>query len=146
MLREDMQKAMKAKESVRLSTIRLVLAACTNEVTKTGKKPNEKPEDKVVLSVIRKLVNQRKEAATYLRSAGQEERASLEDKERQILESYLPPEMSEKEVRDVVKKTQQRLGLSEKKDIGTVIKTVMREVEGKASGTLVASIVNEELQ
>lgn len=144
-LRADMQSAMKNKEEVRLRTLRLVLSACTNVLVEMGKKPTEKLDDGEIVLVVKRLVKQRREAAAQFRAAGQEERAVSEDAERAVLESYLPAGMSEEEVRAVVERVQQKLGVSEKKDRGLLMKTVMGELQGKADGSVVAGAVDAVL-
>ena len=145
-LRKDMQSAMKAKDTMRLETLRMALSACTNELVEQGKKPDEKLEDDAVVQVLKRLVKQRKEAAEQYRNAEQEERAQAEEAEEAVLKEYLPPEMSEEEIKTIVAKKQQELGVSEKKDIGTLMQAVMKEVKGKADGSTVAKIVGEILQ
>ena len=145
-LRKDMVEAMKAKDAVRLSTLRLTLTACTDVLVQVGRKPDEKLEDAEVVSVLKRLVKQRRESAVQYRDAGQEERAVAEDTEQEILEGYLPDEMSAEEVRSVVERVQQDLGVSQRKDTGLLMKDVMKELHGKADGSVVAKIVAEVLQ
>ena len=145
-LRKDMQSAMKAKDTVRLETLRMALTTCTNTLVEQGKKPNEKLEDDAVVQALKRLVKQRKESAEQYRNANQEERAKVEEAEEVILKEYLPPEMPEEEIKAIVTKKQQELGVSEKKDTGALIQAVMKEVKGKADGSVVAKIVGEVLQ
>ena len=144
-LRKDMQAAMKAKDSVRLGTLRMLLTDCTNALVAEGKKPDEHLDDDAVVSVVKRLVKQRKESAEQYRAAQQEERAAAEDAERVVLEQYLPPEMSEEDIRAIVTKQQQALGVTEKKDTGTLMKAVMGELKGQADGATVSRIVGEIL-
>ena len=145
-LRKDMQSAMKAKETLRLETLRMALAACTNILVEQGKKPDEKLEDDTTIQVLKKLVKQRKESAEQYRNVKQEERAQAEEAEQSILKEYLPPEMPEEEIKAIVTKKQQELGVSEKKDTGTLMQAVMKEVKGRADGSSVAKIVAKVLQ
>lgn len=144
-LRNDMRAAMKAKDAVPLGTLRMALTACTNALVAQGKKPDERLEDDAVVTVLKQLVKQRKESAEQYRAAHQEERAAAEDAERAVLEQYLPPEMSEEDIRAMVTKKQQELGVTEKKDTGTLMKTVMGELKGQADGAAVSRIVGEVL-
>lgn len=137
---------MKAKDFVRLNTLRLALTACTNALIEARKKPDEKLEDTEVVTVLKRLVKQRKESATQYREVNQEERAVAEDVERKILEEYLPAEMPEEEVRSVVTRVQQELGVSEEKDTGVLMKAVMKKLQGKVDGSVAAKIVGEVLQ
>ena len=145
-LRKDMVEAMKAKDAVRLNTLRLTLTACTDVLVQVGRKPDEKLEDAEVVAVLKRLVKQRRESAVQYRDAGRGERAVAEDTEREILEGYLPDEMSEEEVRSVVERVQQELSVSQKKDTGLLMKSVMKELQGRADGSVVAKIVAEVLQ
>ena len=145
-LKEDMREAMKAKEAVRLGTLRLAITACTNALIEQGEKPTEQLDDDAVVAVLKRLVKQRRESAEQYRSAGQEERAAAEDAERGVLEAYLPAALSEDEVRAVVARKQQELGVTEKKDTGALMKAVMGELQGKVDGSVVAGIVGEVLQ
>lgn len=137
---------MKAKDTVRLETLRMALTACTNALVEQGKKPNEKLEYDTVVQVLKRLVKQRKESAEQYRNAGQEERAKAEEAEQAVIKEYLPPEMTEEEIKAIVTKKQQELGVSEKKDTGTLMQAVMKEMKGKADGSTVAKIVGEVLQ
>ena len=141
-----MVEAMKAKDAVRLNTLRLTLTACTDVLVQVGRKPDEKLEDAEVVAVLKRLVKQRRESAVQYRDAGRGERAVAEDTEREILEGYLPDEMSEEEVRSVVERVQQELSVSQRKDTGLLMKSVMKELHGKADGSVVAKIVAEVLQ
>ena len=144
-LRNDMRTAMKAQDAVPLGTLRMALTDCTNALVAEGKKPNEDLEDAAVVAVLQRLVKQRKESAEQYRAANQEERAAAEDAERAVLEQYLPPEMSEEDIRVIVTKKQQELGVTEKKDTGTLMKAVMGELKGQADGAMVAKVVGQIL-
>ena len=144
-IRADMQEAMKKRDTIRLDTLRLTLTALTNEMVASGKKPTDIPDDETILTILKRLVKQRKESATLYREAQQNERAEQEDAERVVLESYLPPEMSEEEVQATVSRIQQEMGISEKKDMGTLMKAAMQEMQGKVDGAVVSKIVNSLL-
>lgn len=145
-LRKDMQDAMKARDTVRLETLRMTLAACTNTLIEQGKKPGDLLEDGATVQTLKRLVKQRKESAEQYRNANQEGRAKAEDAEQAILKEYLPPEMPEEEIRAIVTNKQQETGVIEKKDTRTLMQAVMKEVQGKADGSTVAKIVGEVLQ
>ena len=140
-----MQEALKAREAVKLQTLRLLLSAITNALVENRMKPTEKLDDDKVLDIIRRLVKQREESATQYRSCNDEERASAEDVEKKILEAYLPPEMEEEEVRKIVMKAKESLGVSEIKDQGILMREVMKDLKGRAKGSTISSIVKEVL-
>ena len=138
-----MVQAMKAKDQMQLNTIRGALTSCTNFLVEKGKKPDDQLTDEEVTTILKRLTKQRKESALQYRNAGDETRAAQEDKEREILEAYLPEEMPEEEVR---KKVQEIKAKTNEMDRGKLIGAVMQELKGKADGAVVAKMVNEELQ
>ena len=109
------------------------------------KRSNDELGDDEVIKVMKRLVKQRNEAAAQYRAAEQEERAKAEDAERAVLESYLPSEMPEEEVRAIVLRVRDELNVSDKKDKGRLMKAVMQELKGKADGSVIAGIVEEAL-
>ena len=144
-LQTDMQQAMKDQDKVRLNTLRLALAACTEELVASKRKPVDRLSDEETIAVLRRVVKQRKESAERYRSANYSDRAAAEDAERAVLESYLPSMLSEEDVHSVVLQHKKRLGVSEKKDIGQLIQSVMAELGDRADGSAVAKIAAVEL-
>ena len=144
-LRLAMQRAMKERQPVRLQSLRLALAACTEELVAKGMKPTETLEDSAVEAVLRRLVKQRHESAVQYRSADHEERAAAEDEERAVLESFLPAAMDEEEVRTITLQVVADLGASGEGDFGRVMKEVMRQVQGRADGSVVSRVVRDIL-
>ena len=144
--KDEMQRAMKAKDEVRLSTMRMLLTSITNALVNQGKKPSDMMEDGAVVEVIKRMVKQRKESALQYRENGKEDLAGREDAERSILEVYLPEMMSEEEVRKKVVEIKGRLRVTEKKDKGVLMKEVMKDLKGKADGRTVADAVESELK
>ena len=144
--RDEMQRAMKAKDEVRLSTMRMLLTSITNALVNQGKRPSDLLDDNGVIEVIKRMVKQRKESALQYRENGKEDLAGREDAERSILEVYLPEMMSEEEVRKKVVEIKGRLGVTEKKDKGVLMKEVMKDLKGKADGRTVADAVESELK
>ena len=144
-IRDDMQRAMKEKDQVRLNTLRLVLAACTETLVANRRKPTELLNDDETVAVLRKIAKQRRESADQYRSAGDGDRAAAEDAERAVIEPYLPPSLSEEDIRAAVCRHKESLGVSEKKDTGRLIKEVMREIGDRADGSEVARIAAGEL-
>jgi len=141
----EMIAAMKARDSIKVETLRGLLAAFTNELVVQKKKPTEPIDDESALVAIRREVKKRKEAAMAFRSGGREESAQKEEAERAILEAYLPPQMSEDEVAAVVVAKKAELGVSEKKDMGRLMGAVMKELSGKADSDMVKELVAASL-
>ncbi len=144
-LKSDMREAMRARDAVRLQTLRLAVAACTNALVEKKMKPTEALDDTEVIAVLKRQVKQRNEAAEQYRVAGQEKQAAAEEAERAVLETYLPPETAEEDIRRIVEETKQELGVSEKKNQGLLMKGVMSKLQGQADGSKVAKIVGELL-
>ena len=97
--------------------------------------------DDVVLAVVAKGVKQREESIAQFESAGRAELAAGEKAELEFLKGYLPAQLSEAEVAEVVKATVAELGATSKKDMGRVMKEVMARVKGQAEGKLVSKLV-----
>ena len=144
-VKKDIIVAMKERAQLRLDTLRSTVTAFNNFIIEEGKPKETILDDESSITILRRLVKQRNEAALAYRTAGDEENALKEDKERSILETYLPPELDEEEVRTIVEKVKGELGVSEKKDRGLLMKTAMQELKGKVSGSVVASVVDSVL-
>ena len=132
---------MKAKDEVRLRTIRSLLTAFTNELVATNKTPQDRLDDESALAVIKRQVKQRKDSIEQYTAAGRAELAEPEQEELAILESYLPQMMSRTEIEPVAKAKQAELGITEKSQMGKLIGAVMQELKGKADGGDVKAVV-----
>jgi uncharacterized protein YqeY len=141
-VQQDMTDAMKAKEEIKLSTLRM-LKADIMKFEVSGVKKEATDED--VLSIIQKQLKQRKDAAQQFRDGGRNELAEKEDKEAEILQEYLPEQMGEDEIRAIVEGAIGETGASSKADMGKVMSAVMPKVKGKADGKLVNQIVMQLL-
>jgi uncharacterized protein YqeY len=142
-LREDMVTAMKAKDELRLSTLRMVLSAITNEEV-AGKAARELSDDDV-LKVVAREAKKRREAAEAFDGA---DRAALADKERAevaILETYLPAQLGDEEIATIVRDTIASTGASGPQAMGQVMKVVQPQIAGRAEGGRVAAEVKRQL-
>ncbi len=140
-LRADMVAAMKAKEDLRLTTLRSVIALCTQELTATKRTPQDTLSDEEVLGLIRRAVKQRTEAAAQFRAGGRNDLAENEEKERLVLETYLPAQLSREELERVVRTKMEEQGAVDKSTAGKLIGAVMAEVKGHADGAQVKQVV-----
>jgi uncharacterized protein YqeY len=140
-LGEDLKQALKAKDAVRVSTLRLARAALHNAEIQRGRPLT----DEEAQEVLRLEARRRKEAIEAFRRAGREEMAHREELELAVLLEYLPTPLSEEELRRIVQEAIQRLGASTERDVGRVIGAVMREVRGRAEGRDVERLVREAL-
>ncbi len=138
-LTEDMKTAMKAGDKLRLSVVRMLLSELKNERIAQGKDLDDAAERKVLSGYAKK----RREAMEAARAGGREEIAAREQQECDITMSYLPRQLSDDEVRDVVRKHLEAAGGPGPQAFGVVMKSVMAEIGGQADGKLVSSLVRE---
>ena len=144
-IKSEIPTAMRAKDQLKLDTLRGLAAAFTNELVATKRKPDEELPDEDVLTVIRREVKKRKEAAEAFRGGGREELAEKEDKERVMLEAYLPALMSREEITTIAKAKMAEMGISSKADAGKFTGALMKELKGKADGSDVKAVADEML-
>ncbi|MDQ0339633.1 uncharacterized protein YqeY [Caldalkalibacillus uzonensis] len=140
-LNSDMKQAMKNKEKTRLSVIRMVKAALKNEEIKLGRALT----DEDVLTVLSREMKQRKESLQEFEKAGRDDLVETLKEEISVLETYLPEQMSEDELRQLVSDTITEVGAVSKADMGKVMGAIMPKVKGKADGALVNRLVQEAL-
>lgn len=142
-LTTDMREAMKSKDQLRLGTLRSVLGAIQTQ-EKSGKTAQDF-NDEQVLSVLTKQVKQRRESATIYADAGQVERATAETAEADIIEAYLPVQLSEDEVTALVDAEIAATGATTLRDMGKVVKAVLAKAEGRTDGKTVSTLVKARL-
>ncbi|HJV44618.1 MAG TPA: GatB/YqeY domain-containing protein [Bacillota bacterium] len=140
-LNDDMKQAMKDKDKLKLSVIRMVKASVKNEEINQG---HELSEDQV-LALLNRELKQRRDSLQEFEKAGRDDLAEPTRAEIEVLLGYLPKQMDEAEVRQVVQESIEQVGASSKKDLGRVMGAIMPKVKGKADGTLVNKIVQELL-
>jgi len=140
-LLQDMKEALKAKDKVRLSTIRMINSLIKNaEIDKRGELTDEE-----IIQLLMKYAKQRREAIEMYEKGGRQDLVEKEKAELEIVESYLPKQLSEDEIRELVREAIEAVGASSPKDLGKVMQYVMPKVKGRADGSLVNKIAREEL-
>jgi uncharacterized protein YqeY len=137
---DDLKEAMRARDQLRLDTLRSVLSGFTYKRTEAGVELTEADES----DVVRRQVKQRTDAAAEFEKAGRKELAEKELREREILMAYLPAQKSEDEVRSIVRAIIAELPQGTRNQ-GAVMKVAMPQLKGQADGNLVRRIVTEEL-
>lgn len=142
-IKSELVVAMKAKDAVRLRTVRSMLTAFTNELVATGSTPQGELKDDQTLAVIKRLAKQRKESIVQYEAAGRTDLSEPEKEELVVLESYLPQMMSREEIRPIVEKKIAGLGEVDKSKLGVLIGSLMKELSGKAEGGDVKAVVEE---
>lgn len=145
-IRSDMTAAMKARDSLRVETLRGALSAFTNELVAKRLKPTEELGDNDAVSVLKRLAKQRKEAAEQYEIGGRAELAEKENKELKILEGYLPQMASREEIEKIVRAKMSELNVTDASGAGKLIGVVMKEMAGRADGNDVKAIVASLLQ
>lgn len=140
-LAEDMKQAMRSKDKVRLSVLRLVKSAIKNaEIDKRITLGEEE-----IISVLRKELKQRKESLLAIEGAGRDDLIAALNEEMQILETYLPQPLREEQIEQLVREAVQEVGAVSKADMGKVMPVVMKKIGGQADGRIVNRIVQEVL-
>lgn len=139
---QDMVQAMKAREELKLSTLRMVKTALKNkEIEKRAAL-----EDKEAIAILSTLIKQRKESIEQFTKGGRTELAKKEEAEIGIIEGYLPKALGEEEIAAAVRATITEMGSPTMKEMGTVMKNTMAKFGGaRVDGKVVSEIVKREL-
>lgn len=140
-IKKEMVEALKAKEEIRLSVLRGLLTAFTNELVANKKKPDEILSDENVLKVIKRSVKQRQDSIEQFTKGGRTELAEKEAKELKVLETYLPESMSKDDILKIAKTKQKELGITDKSKMGMLMGAIMKETKGEADGKDVKEVV-----
>lgn len=143
-LQEELKQSMLKKEEVKTSVLRMLLSAITYfEIQKGGAGYQATPED--VLSVLEKQIKQRRESIELYKQGGRQDLAQKEEKELEILKTYLPEQMSEEDIHALIKQTIDETEAKSIQDMGKVMKALMAKLKGKADASLVSNIVRQKL-
>lgn len=143
-LQQELKESMFARDELKTSVLRMLLSAINYyEIQKGGAGYEASEED--VLAVIQKEAKQRKDSIEQFKNAGRLELADKEQKELELLNVYLPLQMSEEEITKLVKEAISQTGATSMQDIGKIMGVLMPKVKGKADGNLVNNIVKKEL-
>ena len=127
----DLKNAMKERNEVKVSTLRMLKAALTNKLIERKEKALS---DDITTEVIQKQAKQRKESIEEFRKGSRQDLIEKETKELAILEKYLPKQLDETELKALIQKAIQSTGAKTKADIGKIMKELMPQVKGKADG------------
>lgn len=141
-LTKDMVSAMKAKDKVTLSVVRMLKAAVQNEQIAVGHDLTPDEEN----TVLAREYKQRKEALEEFTTAGRQDLIDQTNHELAVVAKYMPKQMSEEEVQRVVKETIAEVGAESMRDFGKVMGAIMPKVKGQADGKLVNQTVKDALQ
>jgi uncharacterized protein YqeY len=145
-INKDLVLAMKAREELKVSTLRLLLSGLHNrEIEKKGKGGSPELSEDDVLEVLRREVKKRKEAIEVYLKGGRPELAEKEEKELGILENYLPAQLDGETVRKIVEEAITAVNPAGPKDFGKVMGEAMKKLKGVADSSLVSGIIKEKL-
>ena len=142
-IQADMMAAMKAKETVRLASIRAIKAAIM--LAKTAEGSTGEVDDTAIVKIIQKLVKQRKESAQQYTDAGRPELAENELAEAAYMEVYLPKQLSEAEVEAKLAEIIAEVGASQPSDMGKVMGVATKRLAGLADGRMISTLVKKLL-
>lgn len=143
-LQGELRQSMLAKNALKTSVLRMLLSAINYyEIQKGGAGYEATDED--VIIVVQKEAKKRKESIEQFKNAGRQELVDKETEELEILQTYLPKQMSEEEIKNLVKTAITQTGAKSVMDIGKVMGALMLKIKGKADGTLVSQIVKSKL-
>ena len=140
-INNDLKEAMKSKDSFRLSVIRMVKGAM--QLAKPN--PREELTDDDVITVISKQIKMRNDSIKEFEAAGRSDLVEQNKKEIEILNTYMPKQLSEEELTEIIDKVFEKVKPTSQKDMGLIMKNISPLVKGKADMSLVNKLVKERL-
>ncbi len=144
-LKKAIPDAMRAKDEVRLRTLRSVVTAMTNEAVVKKLGPTGLLSDEDAAAVLKRAANQRKDSIEQFTNGGRPELAEPEKLELAIIEAYLPETMTREQIEPIAKANMAELGANSKADAGRLMGAVMKELKGQADGGDVKAVVDSLL-
>jgi len=142
-INESIKDSMKEKNRLRLDSLRAIKSAILIEKTKSGSK--DQIEESVVLKILQKMVKQRNDSAKIYLEQNRKELAEVEVSQANIISEFLPTQLSESELSEMIDKVIKEVGAESMKDMGKVISKVNERVSGQAEGRVIAEIVKKKL-
>ena len=140
-LNDEMKEAMKAKDNLKLSVIRMVRSSVKNKEIDL----KTEMDDQGIMEVISGIAKQRKESVRMFKEAGRNDLVEKEEKELELLLEYLPKQLDRREIEALVVKAIAETGAQGAKDMGKLMKVLMPQFAGRADGKMVNEIVREKL-
>ncbi len=141
-INQDLKSAMLAKDSLARDTLRMLIA----EIKKFQIDNKVEAADKDVLSIINKMIKQRKDSIDQFTKGNRDDLANTEKEQLEVIQKYLPEQLSDKEVEEVIKNKINVLEASSMQDMGNVMGALKSELAGKADMSLVSELVKKSLQ
>ena len=142
-LTEEIKSAMRAKDSLKLESLRAIKSEVL--LSQTAKGGGAELSEEEAIKILQRLVKQRKESASIFRDQGRSDLATPEEAQAEVIASFLPEQLSEEEVAKVVSEIIVKTGAEGMKDMGKVMGMASQELSGKAEGKLIANLVKQQL-
>lgn len=141
-INDDLKEAMRSGDKVRLETLRMIRAQILEfEKSGAGREMNEEDDMKILLSAVKK----RKESIEQYEKAGRKELVEKEQRELEIIQHYLPQQMSKEDAEKIITTIITETGATSAKDFGKVMSAAMKELKGKIDGKIINEIVKQKL-
>jgi len=142
-INESIKDSMKNKNKIRLDSLRAVKSAIMLEKTKSGSKGNLNEIN--IIKILQKLVKQRNDSSQIYIQQNRDELAEIETSQAKIISEFLPTQLSESDLSEIIDKVIKDTKSSSMKDMGKVISIVNNKVLGRAEGSLIANIIKDKL-
>ena len=142
-INESIKDSMKKKDSLRLESLRSIKSAILLEKTKFSL--DKTLEENEIIKILQRLVKQRNDSAKIYNEQNREDLANIEIAQSKIISEFLPEQINETELMEIINTTITELNASSMKDMGTVISEVNKKVSGRAEGRIIAEIVKNKL-
>jgi uncharacterized protein YqeY len=142
---EEIKVAMKAKDKVRLETVRSIKKVILEKESTLRAQGQETLTESQEMEVLTQLAKQRRDSIEQYRKAGREDLVEQESQELAILEEYLPKQLSDQEVAAIIDEVIAAVGATSAKDMGKVMGSVMQQLKGRADGQKIQSLVKAKL-
>ena len=140
---EDLKESIKNKDEIRKDTLRMITASIQNIAIE---KQSKEVKDEDILKIILKQVKQHNDSIESFKKGNRADLVEKEEKELKILKTYLPEQVSEEKITEIVKKIISQTSASSKSDFGKVMKLTIEELKGAANGKTVSSVVQKLLK
>lgn len=144
-LKKSIPDAMRAKDEVRLRTMRSLVTAMTNEVVAKKRKPDEFLADDEALAVLKRAASQRKDSIEQFEKGGRADLAEPEKAELAIIEGYLPALMNREQVEAAARAKMEEMGVTSRAEAGKFIGALMKDLKNRADGAMVKEVVDSLL-
>ena len=141
-IKNKIKESMLAKDAIALDVYRGISTAFMNELVAKGKKPQDELTDEEAITVIMRLAKQRKDSIEQFEKAGRQDLKKKKKAQFAVIEKFLPKMMSEADVRKVVESKKAELGVTDASGKGKLMAEIMKDLKGKADGSVVKSVVD----